>query len=65
MVASEHPGVVEGRRRLIVTDVLDPKKEAEDGYIDDGGSASDEEDESGFGEAGVITGVTEVGTKDV
>ena len=33
--------------------------------FDDDGAVLDEEGESGSGEAGVITGVTEVGTKEV
>ena len=36
-----------------------------DGYIDYDGAALDEEDTSGLGDAGVITGVTEVVTKEV
>ena len=59
MVASEHPEVIEGRRRLIATDVLDSEEAAEDGSIDNNGAASDEEDESGSGEAGMKTGVTQ------
>ena len=42
MVASEHPEVIEGRWRFIVTDVIWPKEESEDGYIDDDSAASDE-----------------------
>ena len=59
MVASEHPGVIEGRGQLIFTDVLDSEEEADDGSIGNDGAASDEEDESGSVEAGVRTGVTQ------
>ena len=34
MVASEYPEVIEGRRQLISTDVLDSEEESEDGSID-------------------------------
>ena len=34
-------------------DVFDPEKAVEDGYIDDYGAASDEEDKSGLDEADV------------
>ena len=60
MVASEHPEVAEGRRRLIAMEVPDPEEESEDGSIDDDGDASDEEDDSGPVEAGMrkyLTGV--------
>ena len=59
MVASKHPEVIEGRRRLIVMDVLDSEESAEDGSIDNYGAALDEEDDSGLGEMGVITGITQ------
>ena len=49
MVASEHNGVIEGRWRLITTDVLDPEEAPEDESIDDNGATSDKEDESGLG----------------
>ena len=62
IVAIEYPEVVEGRRWLIHTDVLDSEEAAEDGSIDDGVADSDEENESGSGEAGMITGVTQSGT---
>ena len=62
MVASRHPEFIERRQRLIATDVLDSEEAAEDGSIDNDGTTSDEEDESGSGEAGVITGVTQSGT---
>ena len=62
MVASKHPEVIEGRRWFITTDVLDSEEADEDGSIDNYGAASDEEDDSGSGEAGVRTGVTQSGT---
>ena len=65
MVASEHPEVIEGRRSLIATNVIDSEEAAEDGSIDNYGAAFDEEDESGLGEAGVRTGVTQSGTEDM
>ena len=65
MVASEHPEVIEGRRQLIATYVFDYEEAAEDGSIDNDGAASDEEDESGSEEAGVIICVTQSGTEDV
>ena len=65
MVASEHPEVIEGRPQLIVTDVIDSEEAAEDGFIDNDGASSDEEDESGLGEVGVITVVTQAVTEDV
>ena len=65
MIASEHPEVIEGSQRLIAVDVLEPEEAGQDGSIDINVSASDEEDESGFGEAGVSTGVIEVVTKEV
>ena len=48
---------------MIGTEILDPEEAAEDYSIDDDGAVLDEEGESGSGEAGVITGVTEAGTK--
>ena len=63
MVAIEHHYVIEGRSWLIATDFLEPEEAYEDGSIYIDGAALDEEDESGFVEAGVITGVTEVGPK--
>ena len=51
MVASEHTEVIEGRRQLIATDVIDPEEAAEYVSIDDDGDYLDEEDESGLGEA--------------
>ena len=43
MVASEHPEVIAGRRRLISTDVLDPEEVDDDSFIDGDGDAADEE----------------------
>ena len=39
MVASENYEAIEGRWRLVATDVLDSEEAAEDGYIDNGGAA--------------------------
>ena len=50
---------------MIATDVLDSEEAYEYGSIDDDVAALDEEDESGLLEAGVSTGMTEVGTKEV
>ena len=63
MVESEHLEVIEGRRWLVFTDVLDPDEVAEDDYIDDYGDDFYEEDESGLGDADDSTGVTEVEKK--
>ena len=62
MVSSEHPEVIEGRQRLIATDVLDFEEADEDVSIDTYGAALDEEDESGSGGTGGRTGVTQSGT---
>ena len=62
MVASEHPEVIEGERWLIATYVLDSEETTEDGSIDNDGADLDEEDDSGLGEVGLITGVTKSGT---
>ena len=59
MVASEHPEVVEGRRKLISMDVLDSEEADEDGSIDNNCSDLDEEDDGISGEADVGTVVTE------
>ena len=59
VVASEHYEVIEGRRRLIATDVLESEVAAEDDSIDNYGASLDEDGESGLGEAGVRTGVTQ------
>ena len=63
MVVSENHEVIDGRRRLIYTDVLDSEESAQDGSIDDYASDLDEEGESGLVEEGVITCVTELVTK--
>ena len=65
MVASEHPEVIEGRRRFISTDVLDSGEAYEDVSIDNNGSALDEEDASVLGEAGVRICVTKSVTEEV
>ena len=65
MVASEHTEVIEERRRLIYTEVIDYENSYQDVSIDGDGHAQDEEDNSGLGEAGVSTGVAEVGVKEV
>ena len=59
MVASEHPEVIYGRQQFIAKYTLDSKESDQDGYIDNYGSDSDEEDKKGLGKAGVSTGVTE------
>ena len=51
IVASENPEVIEGRRWLISTDVLDSEEAAEGGSVDNYGDASYEEDNIGSGEA--------------
>ena len=65
MFASEHPEVVEGRWRFIATDVIDSEEADKDVFIDNGGTALDEEYESGSVEVGLRTGVTQSGTEDV
>ena len=50
---------------MIATDIIEPNYAAEDGSIDDDGADLYGEDDSGLGEAGVSTGVSEVGTKNV
>ena len=65
MVASENPEVIEEGLRLIATDVIDSEESSEDGSICNNGDSSDEEYDIGLGYAGVITGVTESGTKEV
>ena len=59
MVANKNPKIIEGGQRLIVMDIIDPDQASKYGVIDDDVDASDKEDESGFVDAGVITGVTE------
>ena len=63
MVASKHPELIEGRKWLIETYILEPGEAYEDDIVDYDGDPSDEEDGSGLGEVGVRTGVNEVGTK--
>ena len=63
--ASENPEVIERGWRLIDTDSLESDEAAEDGSIDNYGTALGEEDESGSGEAGLRTGVTQSGTEEV
>ena len=53
MVATEHPEVIEGRRRLITVDVIDSEEEAEDASIVHDDAALDEEGGSGLVGAGV------------
>ena len=65
IVVSEHPEMIEGRLRLVATDVLDSKEAAENFSICDDGAALDDEDESGSGEASLRTGFTQLGTEDV
>ena len=65
MVASEHPEVIEGRWRLIAMDVLYFEEATEDVSIDNYGADLYEEEESGPGEAGVRTGVTQSGIEEV
>ena len=65
MVVSEHPGVIEGRRRLIAKDVLDSEEDYEDGSINNYGADLNEENESGSGEGVMRTGVTQSGAEDV
>ena len=48
MVANDHLEVIEGRRRLIVVDVLDSEEAAEDASIVHDDAAFDEEDGSGL-----------------
>ena len=55
MFTSEHAEVIEGRRRLIYTYVIDSKEAAKDGMADDYGTDLDEEDESGSGKVGENT----------
>ena len=45
--------------------IIDPEQESEYGAVDDNGAASDEEEDSGQIEMGVITCVTEAGTREV
>ena len=65
MVASEHPEVIEGRQRFVATDILDSEEATEDSSIDNYGADLYEEDDSESGEAGVRTGVTQLGIEEV
>ena len=49
---------------MIATEVLNHEEAYEDGSIDNDGDTLDEEYGSSLVEAGVITGVTELGTKE-
>ena len=60
MVASEHTEVIQWRRWFIVVDVIDSQGADQDGFMYDGGADLDEDYQSGSGEAGMSTGVTEV-----
>ena len=51
VVASDNPGVVEGRLWLISMDIFDSEVENDDGFIDNYGDALYEEYESGLVEA--------------
>ena len=64
MVASEHPDMIEGRRRLIATYILESDEAADDGSIDNDGADQDEEYNSGLGETGVRTCVTKSETEE-
>ena len=46
-------------------DVPDSEEAAKDGSINNNSAASDKMEESGLGEAGVKTGVTQSGTEEV
>ena len=46
-------------------DVIEPDEASQDYVVDDNNNASDQEDEGGSGEAGVITYVTAEKTKEV
>ena len=63
MVAIEHPEVIEGRRMLIATDLLDSEEAAEYGSIDNDGAALDEEYDSGSGETGVCLSICRSGLR--
>ena len=62
MFASEHPEVIEGRRRLIATDFFNSDDGDGDISIDNGGDASNKEYNMGLGESDVKTYVTQSGT---
>ena len=65
MVASVNHEVIEGIRQLLGMYVLDSEEAYEDGSIDNDGTASDEEDESGLGEAVARTCVNKSVTEEV
>ena len=54
MIAKEHPEMIEGRRQLILVDVIDSEEASEDASIDHDGADLDEEDGSGLVGKGVI-----------
>ena len=62
MFASEHPEVIEGRRRLIATYFLYSDEGVGDISIDNGGDALDKEYDRVLGELDVRTYVTQSGT---
>ena len=53
MVAKDYPEVIDGRRRLIAVDILDPEETADDASIVHDDAAFDEEYGSGLVGAGV------------
>ena len=65
MVAGNIYEVIEGRQRLIYTDVTDPEEVYQYSSIDDDCVDFYKECESGLGEAGVSTDVIGSGTKEV
>ena len=65
MVAGNIYEVIEGRQRLIYTDVTDPEEAYQYGSIDDDCVDFYKECESGLGEAGVSIDVIGAGTKEV
>ena len=65
MFAIEHPEVIERRRQLIATHVIDSEKEVQYGSIDNGGDDLDKEYDMGLGKAGVRTGVNQSGTQEM
>ena len=65
MVTRKHTKVIEGRRLFNSTGVHEPDETAKDGVIDNYGCDQDEQDESGSGDVGVTTGVSESETNEV
>ena len=59
MVESEHSKVIERRQQLISTDVPESEQSSGDGFNDNCVDNLDEDDESGLGEAGMKTSVTQ------